>query len=276
MKNNHVKLTKKDVNKACWRWIFFSLAPQSFERMQGLSYCYTLAPALDKLYLDDQEEHQRALTRHMQFFNTEVRAGALVPGISLAMEEARANGVDVSEDVITATKNALMGPLAGIGDSLVNGTWNPILLSIGMGLSIADGSPVGPLFFCFSWLISMVGLSYYLFHRGYELGINATDKLVENKSLTDRITKGITALGLVVIGGVASGTVRASLIWSYVSGEMTISLQSGIFDKILPKLFPLAVTLFVWYLMDKKKVGPVKCILGIAVFAGVMVALGIM
>lgn len=276
MKNNQKTLTKKDVNKACWRWIFFSLAPQSFERMQGLSYCYTLAPAIDKLYADDEKEHQMALTRHMQFFNTEVRAGSIVPGISLAMEEARANGADVSEDVIMATKNALMGPLAGIGDSLIVGTWNPILLSIGMGMCLTDGNIMGPLFFCLAWLISAVGIQYYLFHRGYNLGINATDKLVANKSLTDRITKGITALGLIVIGGVASGTVRASLIWSYVSGEMSISLQSGIFDRIMPKLFPLIITLIVWYLMDKKKVGPVKCILGIVVFAGIMVALKLM
>ncbi len=277
MKNdNKVKLTKKDVNKACWRWIFFSLAPQSFERMQGLSYCYTLAPSIAKLYEKNQEERKNALTRHMQFFNTEVRMGAIVPGISLAMEEARANGAEVSENVITGTKNALMGPLAGIGDSLIVGTWNPILLSIGMGICIADGNPLGPLFFAFSWVISAVALQYYLFHRGYELGINATDKLVENKALTDRITKAITALGLIVIGGVASGTVRASMIWQYVSGEMSISLQEGIFDRIMPKLYPLIITLVIWYLIDKKKVGPVKCILGIAVFAAIMVGLKLM
>ncbi len=276
MKNERVKLSKKDVNKACWRWIFFSLAPQSFERMQGLSYCYTLAPAIEKLYKDNEEEKQKALTRHMQFFNTEVRAGSVIPGISLAMEEARANGEDVSEDVIIGVKNALMGPLAGIGDSLIVGTWNPILLSIGMGLCMLDGNPIGPIFFMLAWLISAVAIQYVLFHRGYNLGINATDKLAQNKSLSDRITKAITVLGLIVIGGVASGTVRASLIWSYVSGEMSISLQEGIFDRILPKLLPLIITLFTWYMVDKKKVSPIKCILGIVIFSAIMVGLKLM
>lgn len=35
------------------------------------------------------------------------------------------------------TKNALMGPFAGIGDSILMGTYSPILLSIAIGLSAA-------------------------------------------------------------------------------------------------------------------------------------------
>ena len=68
------------------------------------------------------------------------------------MEEARAKGDDVSEELIVNTKNALMGPFAGIGDSLLIGTYSPILLSIAMSMCIDDGNPVGPLFFCAVWL----------------------------------------------------------------------------------------------------------------------------
>ena len=66
------------------------------------------------------------------------------------------------------------------------------------------------------------------------------------------------------------------MIFKFVSGEMTLSLQEQIFDKIMPGVLPLLVTLAVWYLMDKKKWSATKIVLGIVVFAAVMVVLGIM
>lgn len=42
----------------------------------------------------------------MQFYNTEPQLGSLIPGITIAMEEARAKGDDVSEELIVNTKNA--------------------------------------------------------------------------------------------------------------------------------------------------------------------------
>ena len=162
-KNENAILTRKDIDKAAWSYIFFSQATQNFERMMGLAFCHVLEPILKKLYKNDPEEYRRALQRHMQFYNTEPQLGSLIPGITIAMEEARAKGEDVSEELIVNTKNALMGPFAGIGDSMLIGTYSPILLSIAMSMCINDGNPVGPLFFCAVWLITIVGLQWYLF-----------------------------------------------------------------------------------------------------------------
>lgn len=276
MKNNNQLLNKKDINRVAWRYIFFAQATQNFERMMGLSYCYVLLPVLEKLYSKDSEEYKKALQRHMQYFNTEPHLGALIPGITLAMEEARAKGEDVSEDLITNTKNALMGPFAGIGDSLLIGTYNPILLSIAMSMSINDGNPFGPIFYCVIWLSTMVALQWFLIHRGYSMGISAANSFFQNKQLTNRISTGLTIMGLLVIGGVASTTVKASIIFKYVSGDMSIALQEAIFDKIMPSILPLILTLIVWYLLDKKKWSAGKIILAIVVFAAIMVFLGIM
>ena len=126
------------------------------------------------------------------------------------------------------------------------------------------------------WLITIVGLQWYLFHKGYDMGIGAANLFFTNKALADKITTGLTMMGLIVIGGVAATTVKANVIFKFVSGEMTLSLQEQIFDKIMPGVLPLLVTLAVWYLMDKKKWNATKIVLGIVVFAAVMVVLGIM
>lgn len=114
-------------------------ATQNFERMMGLAFCHIMVPIIDKLYKMIQK-NIKALQRHMQFYNTESQFGAVIPGIIVAMEEARATGEDVSEELIVSTKNALMGPFAGIGDSLLIGTYQPILLSIAMSLCLTDGN----------------------------------------------------------------------------------------------------------------------------------------
>ena len=212
----------------------------------------------------------------MQFYNTEPQLGALIPGITIAMEEARAKGEDVSEELIVNTKNALMGPFAGIGDSMIVGTYSPILLSIAMSLCINDGNPIGPLFFCAVWLTTVVGMQWWLFHKGYDMGIGAANMFFSNKALTDKITTGLTMMGLIVIGGVAATTVKANVIYQYVNGDMAISIQEKIFDKIMPGVLPLLLTLAVWYLMDKKKWSATKIVLAVVVFAAIMVVLGIM
>ena len=277
MKTNQGKLlSKKDVNKACWEYIFFSQSTQNFERMMGLAFCHVMVPVVNKLYKDNPQEHKEALQRHMQFYNTEPQLGALIPGITIAMEEARASGEEVSADLIISTKNALMGPFAGIGDSMLVGTFSPILLSIAMSMCINDGNPIGPIFFCVVWLLSMVGLQWFLFHKGYSMGIDAANTFFKNKDLTDKITTGLTMMGLMVIGGVAATTVKAGIIYQFVSGDMTIGIQYQIFDKIMPAILPLIVTLATWYLMDKKKWSANKAILAIVAFAAIMVACKIM
>lgn len=273
MKNN-TKLTKKDVAKANWRWNFFALSSQNYERMQGGGFAHSMSGALEKLYGDDKEGLSKALKRSLTFFNTEPQLGSVIPGITLALEETKANNPDFDESIIGSTKNALMGPFAGIGDSILVGTLNPILLSIGIGLSSRDGSPVGPLVFLVSWLAIVVTMKYWLFNKGYSMGLDAV-KLLTNERLKNMITTTLTMVGLIVIGGVASTTVKAPVIWKFTSGKMVINIQQ-ILDKIMPNLLPLGVGLVCYYLVAKRNWGSTKLLLGILAFAAVMVALGIM
>mgnify|MGYP000532608773 FL=1 len=62
-----------------------------------------------------------------------------------------------------------MGPIAGIGDSLVVGTVIPILLGIALGMS-TGGSPLGAIFYIIVWnLFAYFGMKF-LYFKGYELG----------------------------------------------------------------------------------------------------------
>mgnify|MGYP000379161407 CR=1 FL=1 len=53
----------------------------------------------------------------------------------IALEEERAAGADLSDEAINGVKSGLMGPLAGVGDSLIQGLVTPLLLSLGIGLA---------------------------------------------------------------------------------------------------------------------------------------------
>ena len=65
-KNENSLLTKKDIDKAAWSYIFFAQATQNFERMMGLAFCPVMDPILKKLYNNPPDEYKKALQRHMQ------------------------------------------------------------------------------------------------------------------------------------------------------------------------------------------------------------------
>ena len=80
---------------------------------------------------------------------------------------------------------------------------------------------------------------------------------------------------MIVIGGVASSTVRAPISYIYTNGSMSIEIQA-LLDKIMPNLVPMLVTIAAWLLVAKKKMSATKVMGVIVAFAAVMVALGIM
>ena len=112
------QLSKKDVVRAFWRWTFFSHANYNYERLEATGLVHSYKHVIKKLYGDNPEEYKACIQRHMQFFNTEPHIGGVIPGIVLAMEEERANGAPITGEAINGVKTGLMGPFAGIGDTL--------------------------------------------------------------------------------------------------------------------------------------------------------------
>lgn len=68
-------------------------------------------------------------------------------GVTLALEEERANGVEIDDATIQGVKIGMMGPLAGIGDPVFWFTVRPILGSLGASLALT-GNILGPPLLC--------------------------------------------------------------------------------------------------------------------------------
>ena len=160
------KLSKKDVVKAFWRWTFFSHANYNYERLEATGLVHAFKHVIKKLYGDDEEEYKACIKRHMQFFNTEPHIGGVIPGIVLAMEEERANGAPITDDAINGVKTGLMGPFAGIGDTLWQGTLTPILLAFGISLG-SQGNLLGPLIYTLLMFGIMWPVAYFCWMKRF-------------------------------------------------------------------------------------------------------------
>lgn len=157
-------LTKKEVVKAFWRWTFFSHANYNYERLEATGLVFAMKPVIKKLYGDRPDEYKACIQRHMQFFNTEPHIGGVIPGIVLAMEEERANGAPITDEAINGVKTGLMGPFAGIGDTLWQGTLTPILLAFGISLG-SQGNLLGPVIYIINVWNHVPGSIYLLDER---------------------------------------------------------------------------------------------------------------
>ena len=87
------KLTKKDRMSVAWRHQFLQ-GSWNYERMQNGGWCYSIIPAIKRLY-PNKEDQIEALTRHMEFYNSEGITGSMIHGIALSMEEEKANGAEL-------------------------------------------------------------------------------------------------------------------------------------------------------------------------------------
>lgn len=265
------RLTKKELRQIWYRWGFTHLSSMSYEKIQGHSWAFSYLPFANKYYHDKPEAKTRLLTRHSMFYNTEPQTGQLINGIVASLEEEIAIGGDVSEDLPINIKATLMGPLAGIGDSIIQGIIVPILLSIAMGMA-AGGSVIGPLFYIVTFGITGPLISYLSFTNGYKLGVSAIDVIVGDNA--KRITDAFNILGIVVVGGLAAGNINLQTLLNIPMGEEIATLQS-VLDGIFPQLLPLVMVLLSWWLISSKHFSATKVILVLTILSTIGVLLGI-
>ena len=258
---NKKKLTKKDLNKCWWIWELTSEMCLSYERLMSLGFCHAMVPIMKKLYGDDKEELSKGLTRHMSFFNTENQFGALIPGMVASIEEERANGAPYSDDMIDSLKVGLMGPLAGIGDTVTQGLVKTILLAICVDMGL-KGNIVAPLIFFVLYTAYILGMGRFMFNTGYRLGRNAFSS-VKDSNLIRKLTDCMSVLGMTVAGCMISNYVgiETGLVFNF--GETQVVLQD-ILNEIMPGMLSVA-GVFILYGLTKKNVSVIKIIVGIAI-----------
>lgn len=242
------KLTKKDLNQLFIR----SNAVQSafnFERQQAMGFEWAMIPIINKLY-SNQEDRIAGYKRHITYFNSHPWTCGPIFGIVASMEEKMANGnEDVTEENIMAVKGALMGPLAGIGDSLLWSTLRPIVAGICASLALS-GNSIAPLLFAVVLNVIHFGMQYFGVNFGYKFADQFMDKM---ESMQIKVwMEAATILGLLVVGGLSATWLNVTTKLTYTVGDATIALQPTL-DAILPKLLPLVCTLAVFGLLRKGK-----------------------
>jgi mannose/fructose/N-acetylgalactosamine-specific phosphotransferase system component IID len=275
-----VKVSKKVRNSAFWWWYHGNLTGFTHQHMQTFGFMCAMIPVIKELYPDDATR-LRSLKTYTPFFNTEPQIGSIVVGIAVGLEEGRANGADgIDDEMINGIRAGLMGPLAGIGDSLIPGTYIPILLAIALGLS-SGGSVLGVLFYAVTYITTMTFFMKYIFDKGYELGARAVDVIVGKQA--EAFRESMIMLGTIVIGSLAAS-------WIGVSTSLKIGFGEGVnaagevvkqelilqntFNGIFPNLLSLLLVLFTWYLMTKRKMSPITVMLLLVVVALVGVLVG--
>ncbi len=252
-------LGKRDVLKAWLNWMWFFLSTQNMERMQAPAVIRTMWTAKDKLYPNNPVEQKALMMRHTPFFNTEPVWGGMIIGVTLGMEEERAMGGDVPDELISSIKTALMGPFAGLFDSLFQATLVPILLSIGLGMSSESGSIVGPLFYIVAFWSIVPTISWFLFYNGYKAGITGVQKILES-DLKERVISAANIIGLVVIGAVTAQIANMKTGLTFTYKELVVNLND-ILNGIQPKVLVLLMVFVTYHFMVKKKVSVNKMFL---------------
>lgn len=266
------KLTKATLTKSFHHWYYGNLTCFSQEHMQTFGYLTSMLPVIEELY-DKKEDQARSMQTYTAFFNTEPQLGTLIVGITAGLEEARANGSEeVDDETINGLRSGLMGPVAGIGDSLVVGTLIPVILGIALGLS-TGGSPIGAIFYIIVWnLLAYLGMKFAYF-KGYELGDRAVEFLVGAQG--QAIRKAVSIVGGMVVGGVAATwvSVKTSFQLKSTSGKPFLVLQDK-FDSVYPGMLTAVFIVFCWWLMAKKNISPIKVMLLLVVIAFIGVITG--
>ncbi|SEN72929.1 PTS system, mannose-specific IID component [Amphibacillus marinus] len=264
------KVTKKDLKQVFWR-SFALQGAFNYERMQNLGYGYAMLPIIKRLY-SKKEEQSAAMERHLEIFNTTPQVSPLIMGISAAMEEENANSDAFDVASINAVKASLMGPLAGIGDSLFWGTFRIIAAGIGVSLA-SNGNILGPLIFLLlfntpHFLVRLLGLKY-----GYEVGINSLER-IQREGLMDTVMNVVTIVGLLVVGSLVGSllNINTPLVFEVSGAEVVIQ---EILDSILPNMLPLAFV-FLLFRLIRKEISVTKLTLATLVVGVVLSIIGIL
>ena len=258
------KISKKTLSKSFHHWYYGNLTCFSQEHMQTFGYLTSMLPIIEELY-DKKEDQAKALKTYTAFFNTEPQLGTVIVGVTAGLEEARANGAeDVDDETINGLRAGLMGPIAGIGDSLVVGTVIPILLGIALGMS-TGGSPLGAIFYIIVWNATSIWFQKFVYFKGYELGGSAVELLVGQKATAFR--ESVLVMGQVIVGAMAASWVSIStnlvIAQSYdaETGKLTDVTLGSKLDGAFPKILTMLFVLFAWWLMAKENITPIKVLL---------------
>jgi PTS system mannose-specific IID component len=270
-----VELPRSAITSAMWRHLVTLQWSWNYERMQALGYLYSMLPIINVVY-KTKEDRIAAMKRHLVFYNTNPQLGSpAIFGATVALEAQKEVGV------VDSLKVGLMGPLAGIGDTVQAILYRPIVAVIAASLALS-GSYLAPfLMFASGILWSLVMIPLFWF--GYRQGIGVAYEVSEGGRVT-RITDMVTMMGMVVIGGFIPSimaTVQTPLKYVQTVSSQgqthteTVALQATL-DQIIPYILPVLCVALAYWLLRGLKLSPVWVLCILAVLAFALASIGVL
>ncbi|GAB3298005.1 PTS system mannose/fructose/sorbose family transporter subunit IID [Pseudoclavibacter terrae] len=220
----------------------------NYERQQGLGFAYSMIPAVRALY-EKESDQAAALKKHLEFFNTTPYVAGAIVGVSTAVEEQLSQDPSLAPSTANSVKAALMGPLAGIGDSLYWGTIRLLVTGIGVSLAMA-GNILGPIIFLLGFNLPVQLLSYLYLRSGYRFGTKLLQRISGSDAMSS-LTYGAGIVGLMVIGGLTASMVSVYVPLQFEVGEGVSSIQTDVLDGIMPGILGLGAFWLVYWLLGK-------------------------
>ena len=239
-------LSPADVKQLYWR-SFAIQSAFSFDRMQAIGFTWSLIPILKREYKEDKEGLTEALKRHLVFFNTFPWINGPIHVLAAEMEIKKARGEDIDVKAIQGVKSALMGPIAGIGDSLIHGTFRPVLGGVCAGLALS-GAVAAPFIFLFATIALHTFLRWLTINQSVKFGERALG--VVASSSFKKLIEGATMTGLMATGALVGTWLNVQTGITYTTGEAVIALQTML-NGVFPKIIPLGITMLSYFLIKK-------------------------
>ena len=245
-------LPRKALLRAWLIWETFPQTCYNYERMMGQHMAHMFVPLLQYLYKNDPQKQKELMQRESIFYNTHVEVGACVSGMAVALEEQKAINDTVPDSLIRNLKTSFMGPLAGMGDTLWQGIFIPVMLVFCIDITNMNGGNIwGAVIYSGIVIFTALIFSYYNFMLGYRFGGESIVHLLENHKLKSLISVA-TIIGCMVMGALVVKYVNCACGLTLTYGDSVINLQEELFDKICPYIISLLMTLLVFYLMKRR------------------------
>lgn len=250
MKNREV--SDNELRSIGIRWLLGSQLCWNYERMMSTGYVFAMLPFLKKKYGDNPENMREMLKMHNQFFNTNPHAGHLILGIDKAIEEKE--GFE-SKEVVAGIKTGLMGPFAGVGDTIFGVLIPTIFGSIAAYMGL-QGNGLGVLIWVLANII-VIFLRLEFTRIGYIQGEKLVNKYRKKMNV---LTDAAILLGVTVVGALIPTVINAKSSFIYQNGDVKFELQSML-DQIMPSLIPICLVWLVYYILGKKNMTSAKAIM---------------
>lgn len=276
-KDTRTKLSKEQkklVRSVFWRsmWLMFCT---SYTKQQGTTFGWTMIPYLEDIYGKETDEFYEAMKRHQDFFNTTPGMSPFIFSLVITMEKERKAALDAGkpfdDSAIEAIKIALMGPLAGIGDSIFVGALRIIAIGIAIGFS-QSGSWLGPILFLLVFNVPNLLIRYFGAVYGFKLGSTFIAQALESGAIK-AFTKGFSVLGLIMTGAMTAQYVNFKTTFVADFGETVFNLQN-VLDQIMPGLLPLGITMAAFFYLRKHN-KPVTVLVVMFIASVLLTVLGI-